>query len=421
MTHDSDHRQDLTTTRQMADAEGGNEDVVFTRDEIRAVKAERNKLNMDRWLDLLEEGDRTWGFVFILCLFIFSIGCRGNIRAPEPTPPFHSTAELAPAITLPLSAVQGAALWRTLHDSARDPRFPAVGPGVAAMSDAQVAAEMDGIVATLEAVMAGGEDRGWFVKMYRSAKDATAESDVARDAFLRRLAAAGDEADDDLSLNEKLVLLYRAQVDALLVRNAREAVSQLQASKRIAFDLALDLHFYDDDAGESDDVNVDEMFTQAIYLRPFVDVAPEQEFRVFVSDGRMTAASQYFTQLYFPELKRRKEVYLDAIKSYGTSIIAKLSPLRSYVLDLCVVVGDDDVADVRLIELNPFDPSTGAALYSWDTDYDFLDGSAPLSRFQDLELKINEEPPTIDVEGDLYPAWREWLGLDATTKQKVEA
>jgi len=284
-----------------------------------------------------------------------------------------------------------------------------------------VAAEMDGIVATLEAVMAGGEDRGWFVKMYRSAKDATAESDVARDAFLRRLAAAGDEADDDLSLNEKLVLLYRAQVDALLVRNAREAVSQLQASKRIAFDLALDLHFYDDDAGESDDVNVDEMFTQAIYLRPFVDVAPEQEFRVFVSDGRMTAASQYFTQLYFPELKRRKEVYLDAIKSYGTSIIAKLSPLRSYVLDLCVVVGDDDVADVRLIELNPFDPSTGAALYSWDTDYDFLDGSAPLSRFQDLELKINEEPPTIDVEGDLYPAWREWLGLDATTKQKVEA
>ena len=58
--------------------------------------------------------------------------------------------------------------------------------------------------------------------------DATAESDVARDAFLRRLAAAGDEADDDLSLNEKLVLLYRAQVDALLVRNAPEAVSQVR-------------------------------------------------------------------------------------------------------------------------------------------------------------------------------------------------
>ncbi len=75
------------------------------------------------------------------------------------------------------------------------------------------------------------------------------------------------------------------------------------------------------------------------------------EFRGFVSEGKLTAISQYFSVCYFEELSRNQEAIREKIVNYHESIKERIQPhLKSYGIDFFIA------SDGRVItiELNPF-------------------------------------------------------------------
>jgi D123 len=362
----------------------------FTRGELLAAKEERNAVNMDAYFS----------------------------RIPA--------VATIPLVEVPLAAREGAALLRS---STVAPAILAKYPPVSDdCSDQELLdsheEDLASVRRALEAAVvreglvkegSGDSGDGFFVKSFRSPKDVTAEAERTRGLFFERLEAAragNDGSDEPLSRNTMLLALYEAQIEALRVRSVSEALDLLLASQRVAFDLALDLHFFTLDVEAASAQPEAERFTQALFVRPwFASITPQSEFRVFVAKGRTTAISQYYTQVYFPLLDSRREDVTKRILSFAKEMIAHLEPLRTYVLDISLDVraaDPPDSWDARVIELNPLHPSTGAGLFSWEDDADLLEGLRPGARFADAEVRILDAPPEV-LESDLFPAWRRWL------------
>ena len=74
------------------------------------------------------------------------------------------------------------------------------------------------------------------------------------------------------------------------------------------------------------------------------------EFRGFVSRGRLTAITQYFSICYFDELVRDKGTILQKLVAYHDSIKHRIQPhLSSYGIDFFIASD----GRVSTIELNP--------------------------------------------------------------------
>ncbi len=75
------------------------------------------------------------------------------------------------------------------------------------------------------------------------------------------------------------------------------------------------------------------------------------EFRGFVSRGRLTAITQYFSICYFDELVRDRAAILQKLVAYHDSIRHRIQPhLMSYGIDFFIASD----GRVSTIELNPF-------------------------------------------------------------------
>jgi hypothetical protein len=87
----------------------------------------------------------------------------------------------------------------------------------------------------------------------------------------------------------------------------------------------------------------------------------------FVSKGRVTAISQYFTHCHFPQLAAAKDQLHRAIVEFAEQAAPAL-PFESLVLDLMVDMRVPDVFPCRIIEVNPFMRATDTCLFSWVMD-----------------------------------------------------
>jgi len=71
------------------------------------------------------------------------------------------------------------------------------------------------------------------------------------------------------------------------------------------------------------------------FNRKWVEIPLQNEFRGFVHNNQFTALSQYFTQLYFPDLETNKLKIAEKILAFYETVKHKL-PFRSYVIDFAV-------------------------------------------------------------------------------------
>lgn len=156
-------------------------------------------------------------------------------------------------------------------------------------------------------------------------------------------------------------------------------------SKRILFDLELDLKF-------------PEIFHNHVIVRSWVDIPLRHEFRAFVYERRLCALSQYFTQIYFPELEHEMQSLLPRIQSFFDSISTRFPPnFQNYVIDFAI-----SGEQVLVLELNPYNPSTGAGLFDWNSqeDCDIIEGKQP------FEFRLVKEP--LSKEALLRATPHEW-------------
>ena len=107
------------------------------------------------------------------------------------------------------------------------------------------------------------------------------------------------------------------------VTSGKEALELLVKSYRIREDLITDIEYPD-------------FFKSKLVVRKFVPVDISMEFRAFVSQGKITALSQYESGLYFRKLAAKKDTIQNEILALFEKIKDKIK-LKSYVIDLAIV------------------------------------------------------------------------------------
>lgn len=135
-----------------------------------------------------------------------------------------------------------------------------------------------------------------------------------------------------------------------------------------------------------------------VLLRAWADMPPDNEFRAFVLDGKVTAISQYATQATLtalqapgPRARVVAAIIVQAVLSrlppepYRASCVVDLSWSAVGLARAAEAALEEPRADVKalcnvpaglsLVELNPFCRRTGAGLFSWRDDWAVLSGS----------------------------------------------
>lgn len=112
-------------------------------------------------------------------------------------------------------------------------------------------------------------------------------------------------------------------------------------------------------------------------------------------------------------IKNQDYIYphvIQRILNLQQQVASKIN-LDDYILDVALT----DVAEY-VIELDPFDKSTGSCLYSWTHDYDILTGKTPTS----IQLKVREMPLS-DSESDnvLDVIYNEYCEFRDTASLKI--
>ena len=185
------------------------------------------------------------------------------------------------------------------------------------------------------------------------------------------------------------VMLASLAIEALALDTGDDAVEVLTNSERTLRDIQQAAEF-------------PKLWDMKGVIRAFEKIPYHNEFRVFIYQGTLTAISQYDHRLYFPELSTPST--LDRIRSQITSFfnleIKDLMGNKSYILDLGIL----DKNTIKVIELNPFEPTTGPGLFSWEKELNVLtDRSSPVP-FRVVESAHSPPERT-------FPEWEEVLSV----------
>ncbi|KAF7350167.1 cell division cycle protein 123-like protein [Mycena venus] len=210
-----------------------------------------------------------------------------------------------------------------------------------------------------------GNAAGCFMKLSsRSPKDAAARSGVF-EAYYARAVRDHRELDDE----QKLWTLCESEGAALRFSDAASVIRALVLSERVWQDMTLAMRHPD-------------TWQQNVILRKWEPVPIDMEFRTFVSNGRMTAISQYAYQLY--SLRLNDPVQLQFAVAAIRNLYHNLWPILSKegfsncVLDFGVISSahaeNNGSWRATLIEINPFEETTDGALFSWTRERDLIEG-----------------------------------------------
>lgn len=190
--------------------------------------------------------------------------------------------------------------------------------------------------------------------------------------------------DNALIANYQIHLFYEALGELLSVANEHEALDLFLNSERAYTDLQYDLrHIKNDSWGMN------------VVIREWDNRTNIQfEFRVFVSLGKVNAIAQYNPYCFYPALEGRQEEIKNRIVAHHEGI-KHLLPYATYVIDY-LVVGDY----VKVVELNPFSPTTGGCMFKWEHERRELQGG-------------------VDIWGDLEE-WEAKYGIEYSEEEKAE-
>ena len=302
-----------------------------------------------------------------------------------------------------------------------------------ALSAAQVLAAAEAHVVATALLAELHSSSGAFVRLgSRSPKDG-APVDVA--ALQRRIANAPSldatektpEAATAHVVNAFARAYYREIAAGLHVDTGAEAVELLLRSERAYTDLF-----------DALDAPTERPFNVNLFARSWDDsLDPELEFRGFIHAGHLTALSQYNHLIYLPRLQgvRVQRAISAGILAWWQQhvqpALAGDAAYQSYVADfgiaLCEGGDDDEVTRVILIELNPFLPTTGAGLFSWEGDAALLrygdgDGSGGDDAAQQPlpTLRVRDsEAPLLGLEPWMEATTRELFAVDAAPLERT--
>jgi hypothetical protein len=104
-----------------------------------------------------------------------------------------------------------------------------------------------------------------------------------------------------------------------------------------------------------------------LVVRPWVQLMPWSEVRVFVCGGQVTCASQYAPYAdYGLDLLQREQQLISFVMK---SVLSNFPTSFTAVIDIGLC-GDAETAELqwKVIELNPFHRSTSGCLFSWVVD-----------------------------------------------------
>ena len=153
-------------------------------------------------------------------------------------------------------------------------------------------------------------------------------------------------------------------------RNADEVVLLLKASDAVAHDLteaygACADYVRDDGNEREEDRAVREHVTSVLTLREWYDLNPSMEFRCFVKNKNLVAASQRYVNDFYEFLVRDKDVIEDAIALFWETHISSTSWHENqvdYVFDVYVT---PKTKKVKIIDFNVWGGTTLPLLFEW--------------------------------------------------------
>ena len=207
---------------------------------------------------------------------------------------------------------------------------------------------LNNIEIEIEAIIYSFKDpkNGAFVRLStRSPKDSRITRKKSDQVFQEEMKKGeGDE-------NSRLIAIVKSSILGLKVISGKEAMELLLDSQRVYDDLITALQF-----------SKKKGFTQKIFIREWIDIPIDMEFRGFVHKKNLNAISQYYHYLLFPNLPKQIPIIEKRIKEFYDSIKNKIT-LDSFIIDVAVLKDR-----VILIELNPFFLGTDPCLFSWKTD-----------------------------------------------------
>jgi len=121
-----------------------------------------------------------------------------------------------------------------------------------------------------------------------------------------------------------------------------------------------------------------------ICIRPFRRMSQPREFRLFIKDGKLKAASQYWLIRHFRRLEGRKDFYWNCSKELVEKI-NWLLPSPTIVMDVYFT----SASEILILDFNPWgEPTAPLIMQTWDRDWG-------------EEAGINLIPPPIKVSGDV--------------------
>jgi len=182
----------------------------------------------------------------------------------------------------------------------------------------------------------------------------------------------------DKTLNDKMIQISDMQMKWLRCTTAQQVISLLLSSERVFADLNLALDC---------SLNNKDKWSTSVILRDWQPaLRQDMEFRVFVSNNKITAISQYNHYCKYSSLTGKNASIIDSIYKRLMEFTISVHPIvkeENYVLDLAII--NDRV---YIIELNPLDETTGPCLFSWREDRLLLTGKqgGPAS------MRIRQEP-----------------------------
>eukprot|EP01087_Luapelamoeba_hula_P015682 TRINITY_DN4708_c0_g1_i1.p1 TRINITY_DN4708_c0_g1~~TRINITY_DN4708_c0_g1_i1.p1 ORF type:complete len:506 (+),score=50.07 TRINITY_DN4708_c0_g1_i1:22-1518(+) len=212
----------------------------------------------------------------------------------------------------------------------------------------------------------GSREQGVFVRLStQSAKDVgrdKASEYVVRQEY-QKLGYAPD-------YNSQAIALLNAAGSVMRVHTSEEAVALLTSSDRINRSL---LHAL----AQTTDGESELPWDMQIIIRSWVPgLTIGHEFRVFVCGGQVRAISQYNEWCYYEELLGREASIVNRIMNSFHSLsdsVPAAYTRTGYIIDFGLL-GMEATDDVVMVEINPFGPVTGAALFDWNTDRTILTG-----------------------------------------------
>lgn len=266
----------------------------------------------------------------------------------------------------------------------------------------------------MQELSSGG--RGVFAKLSsRSPKDSTvceARALARVQETLSSMRAAGSALDT----NTIFAVTTSCGIQALRCETAFDVLETFLTSERVCEDdLPLALSF-------------PSSWSQHIAVRAWVHVPVHCEVRGFVMNGQLTALSQYFAGVYFPQLVAAKDRVLKMVQRSFTQLMLELlhdGKLADFVIDFAVDLVSDKV---YVIELNAFGKPDGMGTGTLLFDKSKASDLAVLFGEEPFEFRVVTAPPETDIRRLLRDGpLKEWLreqgilsGADGVSRRSPE-